>query len=319
MAGIFKKASRMPIIILFCISPFAYSQYAEEFYAASQDLVEKGEYQLALGSIDKALAIDSSKVNYYLLRANIHFKLEQYDKTIKDCYRAIKLKNDIPEIYILRGKVCQVTESYGGAILFFGKAIKYSSENDILFDAFLNRGKAYFKLKKFSEAKSDFISAYDINPESVDLLVSMSENYLRLKDKDNALSNLRTAIEIDPSYPPAYELLGRIAIDDKEYQEAIIVYNKYCDLLPESASAHNKLGEAYLLNAEYDNAMNTLNMSQTLKPEDPMIFKLKGQVYIKMMEQELGCNNLFRAMQMGYLEQYGFDLLDIYLDECEDL
>ena len=314
----FGKACWMPVFVLFSLSRFAFSQDADDFYMSSQDLLDRGEFKLAIRSIDQALLIDSSVSDYYLQRANIHFQMKLYDKTIIDCYKALKLKNDNPEIYILRGKVCQITQSYGGAILFFGKAIKYSSENDGLFEAFLNRGKAYYELRKYIDAKNDFASAYDIDPESVDLLVSMSENYLKINDKMNALINLKKAIEIDSSYSPAYELLGRLAIVDQDYPEAILAYRKYCDLQPETASAFNKLGEAYLLNSEYDSAMTTLNRSQSLLPTDPMIFKLKGLVYIKQLKHELGCNNLFRAMQLGYLEQYGYDLLDIYLDECED-
>ncbi len=314
----FGKAYWVPVFILFSLSRCAFSQNADEFYISSQDFVEKGELKLALRSIDRALSIDSSIADYYLQRANIHFQMELYDQTIKDCYKALKLKNDNPDIYILRGKVCQITQSYGGAILFFGKAIKYSSENDILFEAFLNRGKAYYELRKYLDAKNDYASAYDIDPESIDLLVSMSENYLKINDKSNALSNLKAAIEIDSSYSPAYELLGRIAIVDQDYPEAILAYRKYCNLQQETASAYNKLGEAYLLNGEYENAMSSLNKSQSLSPVDPMIFKLKGLVYIKQQNHELGCNNLFRAMQLGYLEQYGYDLLDIYLNECED-
>lgn len=318
MTCIVKRTNWILVFLFISLSNFVFPQNADDLFISGQEYLIRGEYEKALLSIDHVLAIDSSITDYYLLRANIYFKMKVYDKTIRDCYTILKLRSDIPEVYILRGKVCQVTESYGGAILFFGKAIKYSSENESLFEAFLNRGKAYFELRKYYDAKNDFISAYEINQNSLDLLLSMSENYLMINDNKNAFSTLSIAIEIDSLYPPSYALLGSIAINNKNYSEAIIAYKKYCELIPEMAMAYNMLGETYLLNKEYENAMNTINISQSISPNDPMIFKIKGLIYVEQKEYDKGCNNLFRALQLGYLEQYGYDLLEVYLNECED-
>ncbi|MGD2034723.1 MAG: hypothetical protein PVF73_06695 [Bacteroidales bacterium] len=299
------------------ISGPGFSQGAVEFYESSLEHMNREELDQALLSVDRALEIDSSVPDYYLQRANIFYKLSMYDKTIKDCYSAMRLKNDIPEVYLLRGKVCQVTESFGGAILFFGKAIKYSSDNELLFDAFLNRGKAYYELGKYYDALSDFQSARDINTRSLELLLSMSESFLKINVIDKAHSTLMAAVEIDSSYSPLYEVLGRVAKTKKDYPEAIEAYKKYCELNPGSASAHCMLSEGYLLNGDYEKGMENINIAQSLSPEDPMVFKIKGLIYLRKNEFENGCNNLFRALQLGYLEQYGYDLLDIYLTECE--
>jgi len=112
-------------------------------------------------------------------------------------------------------------------------------------------------------------------------------------------------------------LSGRIAMEDRDYPGAINAYGKYCELEPNTGSAYNMLGEAYLMNKDYENSMNALKIAQSLTPNDPMIYKLKGLVYLEQDDHENGCNTLFRAFQLGYLEQYGYDLLDIYLEKCE--
>jgi len=317
MTCIVERISWLSVFLLFSCFQIVSSQNADNLYRSSREHLNLGNYDQALVYINHALIIDSSKADYYLQRATIYYHQKVYDKTIRDCYTTLKLKSDIPEVYMLRGKVCQVTESYGGAILFFGKAIKYTSENEILYDAFLNRGKAYFNLKKYYDARSDFLSAYDIKPNSLDLLLAMSENYLKTNEKDKALATLRRAIEIDASYSPSYKLSGCIAMEDRDYPGAIHAYSKYCELEPKTGSAYNMLGEAYLMNKDYENSMNALKIAQSLTPNDPMIYKLKGLVYIEQDDHENGCNTLFRAFQLGYLEQYGYDLLDIYLEKCE--
>jgi tetratricopeptide (TPR) repeat protein len=307
------------LLLLVCIL-FTYSveaQDVDELLKTSIEYSGKGAYQQALKMIERAIIQDSTRVDLYLQRATVYYYLGNYDYAIRDCYSTVRLKPDVPEVYILRGKVCIITESYGGAILFFGKALKYTNDKNLLFEAFLNRGKAFFALKRYPDAFSDFQAAYAIDENSVDLLLPLADTYLKMNKTQEALSILKKVISSTPDYPPTYELMGRIAIDNKDFPEAIRAYEKYTALKPTESSAFNALANAYRIDMQYEKALTSLNRSLSLDPTDAATFKIKGLIYISLDENEKACDAFFRSMQLGYFEKYGYDLLDLYLTHCE--
>src|SRR5690606_19731752 len=144
-------------------------QNNEELVQISHEQLALGKYQEALTSINRVIVADTFNADYYLHRANIFYNLTRYDDAIKDCYTALRIQPDKPEVFFVRGQVCMVTKSYGGAILFFGKTIKNTSSNDLLFNAYLSRGEAFYSLGKYSEAIADYKLAAGLNPVSSDL------------------------------------------------------------------------------------------------------------------------------------------------------
>lgn len=303
------------ILLLLCF--IGKAQNADDFYLSSLDYASKGAFQQALININKSLSIDSSKAEYFLQRAEIQYQQSNYDKTIKDCYTVLRINPKDPEVYLLRGKVCVVTESYGGAILFFGKCINNTSDTKLLFNAHLNRGKALNILKRFPDAYKDLQTAYQIDSNSMELLLSLSETLIHLNKKDEALITLNRTIEADPNYAPTYYLLGELAQSNQDFPKAISAFEKYASLTPEDISAYNRVANIYLNNQQYEKAFQSLNSALLVAPSDPESIKIRGLIYIAQGKTEMGCNTLFRAMQLGYFEKYGYDLLDIYLKECE--
>jgi tetratricopeptide (TPR) repeat protein len=294
------------------------SQSAAEFFLFGQEQIDKGNYAEALILTNKSIRLDSSKSDYYLQRATIFYNLAKYDDAIKDCYSSLKIEADKPEVYYLRGQICLVTESYGGAIVFFNKTIKSAKKNDLLLNAFVNRGNAYSSLGKLNEAHDDFMKAYELDHESIVVLIHLAENYYSLKQTNEALTILDKAILNQPDNPQIYELLGRISVDNKDFPKAIESFKKFCTLKPTDARIASLLAQAYLEVKDYPEALLSVNHALTLDPSDPANYKLKGMILLEKGQVEEGCNCFFKAMQLGYLEKNGYDLLDIYLQRCEN-
>ena len=296
----------------------AYSQTSEELFRQSLAESANGSCQKALNLINSALGADSSNSSYFFQRATIHYCLGNYDLSIKDCYSAQKLTPDMPEVYLLRGKICLVTQSFGPGILFFGKAINRTKDNNILFDAYLNRGESYLSIKKYNEALVDFNHALSINSSSIEALLSSAEACLFLNRYKQAIETLNSVLVSDANNAQAYELKGRIMLEDNKLEDAAEAYEKYATLLPGDVNTMNTLGNIYLLMKEYDKAYNAVNKAIVIEPLNPNSYKIKGQIQISQGDIEKGCNTLFRSMQLGYFEKYGYDLLDFYISTCEE-
>ena len=305
-------------LIILSVSANIRAQEADKFYRESLTYISQGAYQQALHSVGKAIAMDSTKDAYFLLRAQIQYELGNYDGTIKDCYTTLRLSPDKPEVYILRGQVCMVTKSYGPAILFYGKAMKYATGDDLRFEAYVNRGKAFLAIQRLEEALADFNLAFAIDNSALDALIPLADCYLRMEKFDLAVETLNKALTQDAKSAPAHKLLGKVYFENGDYSNAISATENYITLKPEEISSHNFLAELYLHEHDFENAQKSLNNSLILDPLEPKAYKIRGLIFIEEGDTEKGCNTLFRAMQLGYFEKYGYDLLDIYRQKCEE-
>jgi tetratricopeptide (TPR) repeat protein len=303
------------LFVFFNCSTFC--QSANEIFEMSKSSFNKGFYNEALVTLNKCIKKDSSQADYFLLRAKIFFKLNKFDAAISDCYSTLSREPDKPEVFFLRGQLCQVTKSYGGAILFFGKTIKFSKSEDLKFEAYLNRGNSYYEMGKYNDAYNDFIFASNIKQEDVRLLYSLAQTYYKLAKTSEARNTLEKLLVLEPDYALAYELSGRISTDLKKYEEALGNFEIFCKMNPAEPRAYYQLSETYLSLKEFDKALYNINTSINLQPTNPYGYKIKGLIYLEQKQVDEGCNNLFKALQMGYLDNVSYDLLDLYLKNCE--
>jgi tetratricopeptide (TPR) repeat protein len=314
--------SKIKLTIYFCIvlvmiSAYSIAQSIDELYKLSKAQMDKGSYTTALSLINQAIILDSSKADYYLLRANIQFNLNKYDASIKDCYEALNREPDKPEVYFLRGRLCQVTKSYGGAILFFGKTLKFTKNEKLLYGAYLNRGLSFFEMGKYNDANNDLLQAYNIQQDDINLLFPLALSNYKLGKTNEALTLIDKIISSKPDYGKAYELKGTIARENGNYEEAVKAIEQYNKVNPYDAKAFNSLAETYLNMKALDKAISNVNAAIKLDPTNPESFKIKGMIYLEQNQTDEGCNNLFKALQLGYLENYSYDILNLYLKKCE--
>ncbi len=296
---------------------FIAAQDSETLYKQSIEQYAHGNYPQALEMINRAISLDSMKADYRIHRASIYFNQEKYDLVIKDCYTAGNYSTNDPRIYLLRGKVCMATKSYGGAIVLFGKTIKNSTDSRLLYEAYFQRGNAYFEMAQYPEALEDYKSAEKLGEKSVDLLMAQANTYFRLRQFDHALMFVKEMLDIQPDFARAYELTGKICMERGEFPDAIEAFEKNAALKPNDFSSFNLLAEAFLNNQDYESALANVRKAIALYPSEPVAHKLSGLIYMRQGEPDKACNSLFKAMMLGYLEKYDYDLLNLYIQHCE--
>ncbi|MBT7952358.1 MAG: tetratricopeptide repeat protein [Gammaproteobacteria bacterium] len=103
------------------------------------------------------------KAATFVNRGILYAADEQYQEAIKDYERAMKLYPEFGAIYVNRGNLFFLGQSYDSAILEYTKALDLDLRQDYV--AYLNRGMAYEKLGKLSNAESDYRLAIELAPE----------------------------------------------------------------------------------------------------------------------------------------------------------
>lgn len=293
------------------------AQVPSEFSEQCSKNLQNGEYSSALTSINKALEIDSLNANYLLLKATSYYYLGKYDDAVKYCYATLKIDPEKIPAFFLRGQICLVTGSYGGSAFFFRKVIDFSKDEKMRCKAYINRAKVNIKLGKFNEANSDLIEANEITKDSLEVLLLLSETYYKLNQYDEAFVLLEKIQLLHPNCGDTYKMMGEIAFTKQDFAKSLSYYNKYLEVNTKDAYVLNIVSEIYYKNKDYNNALTYIYKAIHLESTESNFYKTLALIDLEKGENEEVCNNLFHAFQLGYLEKYGYDILDLYVKHCE--
>ena len=142
----------------------------------------------------------------YFRRATAKDGLQDYQKALEDCDKAIELNNEFHYAYDNRGLVKDKLEDYQGAIDDFTKAIEIDSEYA---RAFLHRGAASYELENFQEAVYNYSKAIELDYEfKADVYCQRGIAKIDLGDYENAMWDFAKAIELDNKSPEFYTIRG---------------------------------------------------------------------------------------------------------------
>ena len=139
----------------------------ECFYSAGLAIQMQSTSSSEIETCSRALSLGNlrlrDKAATYVNRGILYAANEQYQEAVKDYERAMKLYPKFGAIYVNRGNLFFLGQSYDSAILEYTKALNMDLRQDHV--AYLNRGMAYEKLGKLSNAESDYRLAIELAPE----------------------------------------------------------------------------------------------------------------------------------------------------------
>jgi len=94
-----------------------------DYYSRGWALADKGDYDAAIASLNKAISLDPKHVKSYAERGWVHKKLRDYESSIADYNKAIYLNPKYSRAYIGRGQVHYRKGNFIEALRDWEKAI----------------------------------------------------------------------------------------------------------------------------------------------------------------------------------------------------
>ena len=229
------KTNLTAILAVLLLLDFSNStcQKHESLFLEAQRLIENKNYDGAFDILRKLTNLEPNNHKYYQELGELFFHKEQYDETIKMCYKALEIDKNSAKAFLLRGKVCLVTKSYGCAILFCNKAIDNTDDEEIILECLKKRGEAKFQLENYAESYNDFIAVLQYDSLDVNTLYSIADIQIILNRNNEAIRTLKKIIRIDSSNFKANKMLGVILLNMDKNKEAIKFLNnclkcKFC-------------------------------------------------------------------------------------------
>ena len=189
--------------------------------------------------------IDMDKIYYELG----HLYLNKSDKI--NAVSAFKLAQELnPENPYYNNSLAYAyikAELYDDAIEYYQKAIKLNPDAEWTSIVCHALGAIYSEVKNnYDAAEATFNAGIVLDPDNVDIQLSLGDLYMTQGDLDKAIKTYCDAITTTPENYLSYAKAG-LALWEKDYlEEAIVAFHKSIELNPDFEIAQNNLGVVYL-------------------------------------------------------------------------
>ncbi|WP_028294752.1 tetratricopeptide repeat protein [Oceanobacter kriegii] len=262
-------------------------------YSLAKLYLIQEQYKQALVPLNKWFGIVAEPgAEAYVLRAQVYFQIEQYNKALPDIKQAIamvKKQGNLPR------------ENW----LMLERAVYYQNKD---FD-------------NLARCLQDLATLY---PKS-QYWVQLAAVYAELGQPKRELSTLETAFEQNMLTKEselinyAQALLGQ----DIPYKAAAIIEDGVkAGIIKEDARTMSLLGDSWMLAKEYDKAIVAMTEAAKLSGKGSDFFKL-AQIHTERQEWKLALQNVKQAIAKGGLQQESSalilqGLIEFNLDELKD-
>ena len=169
-----------------------------------------------------ALEIEPDHLTALQLSSLVALQLQNYKCSIERFSKVILLKPNCFEAYNNRGIAYFEQKDFKAAIDDYSTAITI---NPKYAEAFYNRGLARHKLQEIDAAIADYTSALSMKPTSSKIFNNRGIAFQEIKQFNNAKSDYEHALSIDPDYAEAHNNLGTLCKEMNLLENALNHYN----------------------------------------------------------------------------------------------
>lgn len=244
-----------------------------EFYITEADIFfAANETRNAKEVLEKVVKKFPNNTEGLLKLGELFFIVKQYENAFTKINDALKLDQNIPKAYYLKGDIYKEIGDTAKAISSYETAIEQDNKN---FNAFLNLGLIYSS-RKSPLALEYFNNALMVQPGNMDALYAKAKLLQDIGKTEEAVIAYQTIIKLEPTHAFSLYNLGAIELElNKNLKGALDYFSKSINANPKYAEAYFARGVCYEELNDKDNAKADYQMCLQLKPNfEPAISAL---------------------------------------------
>ncbi|MCS6979103.1 MAG: tetratricopeptide repeat protein [Flavobacteriales bacterium] len=213
------------------------------YYQRGRYHLEQNNLLSALADAQKALVLDSLKADYWLLLADVWFKMQKFSDTRSILEKV--LQND-PDNIPARLNYAEFQLYLQDYPKVFENVNRVLEKAPYTARAYFIKGMAYLEMKDSALAQSSFETVVDLDPEHFHAHMQLGLLYgARLNPLCE--SYYRQAMRLNPSKPESYYGLGYYYQNTGQIDKAIDMYKVLLHHVPGNPAALFNLGYLYML------------------------------------------------------------------------
>ncbi|XP_073410285.1 tetratricopeptide repeat protein 6 isoform X2 [Dendrobates tinctorius] len=293
-------------------------------------LLHRGQYSQAVRHFSAAIKVDPLSTRAYLCRAQAHRQMKDLHSALKDITRAIHLRPDSPEHYIIRGQYLYEMKRYDLASFCIHHTAEMtqgsSPVQQALVQSFLHQnisaisclvsaikekpmpallillGKIQMRAKKNKDASESFSQALDLlnqSPpsEKAEVFYLLGLCYMEQLKFLQALEALTSAVKNRSGYCDAYYQRGLCRM---HLQQANCVqdFNKTLEINPEHFQAYLCRAVFYGFRKRYSKAIMNCNSAIKVQPGSVRAYLYRGALKYYIKAYKLAIQDLTKAAEL---------------------
>ncbi len=160
------------------------------------------------------------------------------------------------------------------------------------------KGEEALAKREKARAREAYLQALDINPYSVEALISLGLNHLREGETREAIKHLAEASSIRPDYGEAHFLLGRAYSSQGDLGPALAAYTAALERDPAMTDARMSAGLILSMQGKVPQAIAQYELVLKLEPDNADAWYRMGLALTKAGEEEKAAASYRRAAEL---------------------
>ncbi len=273
-------------LLFFTLSAFSMQDGAREYFKFAKFNFDNKDYNKALDYINKAIEIDPNYQNGYILRAEISYKLGDFDAVIRDITRVVDSKEHSTSLmarpYLLRGTAFFNLGDITKALSDVERCLALDPDNA---GAYFLQGQILYKQNDTFEALESLDRAITLDADNQEYyyyraLVKI-DHYKPIpgtKTYENIMTDIKLATALDPNDYRPYELkckMLKLKVE-KDKETYINELTNAINLFPDKAEFYAQRGMARVLDYDFSSAYDDFTKAIKLDPENEVNYRNRG-------------------------------------------
>jgi tetratricopeptide (TPR) repeat protein len=243
---------------LICLILLPFGASCQLFYLDSDDTLDFKYYPQRIDEMNRMITLDSNRLEYYVKRSILYYRLKNFTKSVEDNKRIIKKFGELESAYCNMGLSYCFLKDSANALPAIRKAISLDPKAV----NYMNMGFIQLHFDNYACAIPPLKQALVLNDQYAKAYYYLGYAFMKSGNFAEAKTNYLKANELNTFYPEAMYNLGFIAKTENNFQEAISYFSTLLgyprietikvQVLEQRGNCYEQLGETSKAAADFE-------------------------------------------------------------------
>ena len=288
---------------------------SEEFENIIHHYLNQGKIALAKKAVKLGLDQHPSSINLKLFKVEIYVfedKLKKADDLLNELYGLDPMNE---EIYIQKANILSKKDEHLQAIEVLKQALKLT---DDVVDLYSLIGMEFLFLNEFENAKTYFMKCLEVDIQDYSALYNVIYCFDFLEENNEAIEYLNLYLDSNPYCQVAWHQLGKQYFSIKDYKKALTAFDFAIISDDMFVGAYLEKGKVLEKLKRFDEAIE--NYKITLAIDDPTSFALLriGMCYEELGQSDLAVQHYYKTVEEDPLLDKGWIAITNFYNKAQN-